>query len=72
MCYDAQADRIATGKRIHHKMIDCDVSAKELAQAAGCTPQMISAILCGDKYPSLPILRAIASRLECKIDELVH
>lgn len=65
-------DRIAVGKRIRKRMIDCDIDETQLAKDVGVSQQMISAICKGKKNPSLPVLRAICRRLESRIDDFVH
>ena len=59
------------GKKLKHILVEKDVQQKELAKAAGVSEPYISAVINGYKVPSVAVLKAIADRLEIKVDELL-
>lgn len=59
------------GKKLKHILVEKDVQQKELAEAAGVSEPYISAVINGYKVPSVAVLKAIADRLEIKVDELL-
>ncbi|MBO5701349.1 MAG: helix-turn-helix transcriptional regulator [Clostridia bacterium] len=59
------------GKKIKHKMIDKNITQRELAQKAGVSEVMISRILKGDKKPPFDTVLSIAKCLGVKVDDLL-
>ena len=61
---------IADNVRVRRKKLD--MTASELAKKAGISQTMMSFIENGGKNPSVKTLIALATALECKVDDLIH
>ncbi len=59
------------GERIKKYRKDQEMTQDALAQALGVSPQSVSKWECGDGYPDITLLPAIANYFEVTVDELI-
>jgi len=58
-------------KRLREKRIQKGLTQEQLGQAIGVSYRTIYQYESGRREPSLKILRALATALQCKIDDIV-
>lgn len=61
---------MSVGKNIKEKREQLNLTQQELAQMAGITQAMLSAVEIGAKNPSFQVAVAIANALNCTTDDL--
>ncbi|GAG62095.1 unnamed protein product, partial [marine sediment metagenome] len=62
---------MSVGQRIRTRRQALELTQQDLAEAIGLTPQHISAIEQGKRFPSLPALANLAEELGVTVDYLV-
>lgn len=62
---------MSIGKNIRNIAFEKGVTQRELAEAAGISEAIVSMYVHETKVPSLRVIKAIAKRLGCTLDDLV-
>lgn len=63
---------MALGRNLKILLFDKRITQRELANTVGCSEQMISETVTGNKIPSLRLLMKISETLGVTMDELVR